>query len=66
VPPEWAMITAGAALWTNAIATAVEMEIGRFLHQGVKCLGGIFCVHCYDLQFGKKISPVIVLLCAVQ
>ena len=45
---------------------AIEMGIRRFLHQGVKCLGRIVCVHCFDLQFDKKISPVIVLLCAVQ
>ena len=46
----------GAAFRYNALAAAIEMGIRRFLHQGVKCLGKIVCVHCFDLQFDKKIS----------
>ena len=48
------MKAASTAFRYNALATAIEMGIRRFLHQGVKCLGRISCVHCLDLQFDKN------------
>ena len=47
----------------DATYTAKFNEVPR---KYTKCFGRIVCVHCFDLQFDKKISPVIVLLCAVQ
>ena len=52
--PEGAMKAASTAFRYNALAAAIEMGIRRFLHQGVKCLGRISCVHCLDLQFDKN------------
>ena len=65
MPPEWAMITASAALWTNALAAAIEMRIGRFLHQGVKRQKWIWNHKCY-LRCAKKIAPVLFHSCVVQ
>lgn len=48
------MKAASTAFRYNALAAAIEMGIRRFLHQGVKCLGRISCVHCLDLQFDKN------------
>ena len=52
--PEGTVKAASTAFRYNALAAAIEMGIRCFLHQGVKCLGGISCVHCLDLQFDKK------------
>ena len=59
------MKAASTAFRYNALAAAIEMGIRRFLHQGVKCLAEslVFIALTSNLT---KISPVIVLLCAVQ
>ena len=53
------MKAASTAFRHNTLAATIEMGIRRFLHQGVKCLGGISWVHCLDLQFDKKKAPLL-------
>ena len=54
------------AFRADAIAATIKVRIRRFLHQDFKRLCTIFRVHRINLHFCKKISPGIVLLCAVQ
>lgn len=60
-----AMEAAGAAFWRDTIAAAIEMRIGRFLHQDLKCEKGVLNHKCY-LRCDKKIAPVLFHSCVVQ
>lgn len=53
------MEATGAAFWRDTIAAAIEMRIGRFLHQDLKCEKGVWNHKCY-LRYDKKNSPGIV------
>ena len=53
-----AMEAAGAAFWRDTIAATIEMRIGRFLHQDLKCEKGVWNHKCYLLC--EKNSPGIV------
>ena len=59
------METTGAAFRRDALASAIEMGIGRFLHQGVKRQKWIWNHKCY-LRCDKKIAPVLFHSCVVQ
>ena len=59
------MEATGAAFWRDTIAAAIEMRIGRFLHQDLKCEKGVWNHKCY-LRCDKKIAPVLFHSCVVQ
>ena len=59
------MEAAGAAFWRDTIAATIEMRIGRFLHQDLKCEKGVWNHKCY-LRCDKKIAPVLFHSCVVQ
>ena len=59
------MKATGATFWRDTIAAAIEMRIGRFLHQDLKCEKGVWNHKCY-LRCDKKIAPVLFHSCVVQ
>ena len=59
------MKTTGTAFRRDALAAAIKMRIGRFLHQGVKRQKWIWNHKCY-LRCDKKIAPVLFHSCVVQ
>ena len=63
--PVGTMKATGAAFWRDTIAAAIEMRIGRFLHQDLKCEKGVWNHKCY-LRCDKKIAPVLFHSCVVQ
>ena len=63
--PVWTMKTTGTAFRRDALAAAIEMRIGRFLHQGVERQKWIWNHKCY-LRCDKKIAPVLFHSCVVQ
>ena len=63
--PVRTMETTGAAFRGDALAAAIEMRIGRFLHQGIKRQKWIWNHKCY-LRCDKKIAPVLFHSCVVQ
>ena len=65
VLPVRTMKTTGTAFRCDALAAAIEMRIGRFLHQGVKRQKWIWNHKCY-LRCDKKIAPVLFHSCVVQ
>ena len=63
--PVGAMEAAGAAFWRDTIAATIEMRIGSFLHQDLKCEKGVWNHKSY-LRCDKKIAPVLFHSCVVQ
>ena len=63
--PVWTMKTTGTAFRCDTLAAAIEMRIGRFLHQVLKCEKGVWNHKCY-LRCDKKIAPVLFHSCVVQ